>query len=296
MDSRELRYFVAVAEELSFGRAATRLGIAQPPLSRTIQQLERRMGVALFTRTSRQVALTQAGEVLLRDGRRALTAMAAAERRAQRAGAPKLVLVMKPHSDGGLTEKILAEYATSAAAVDVEIRICAIGEQTTLLHAGEADAALLRLPHDDTEGLAYEELMTEPEMAVLARTHRLAARDSLAMADLAGEPFPQWPGTPPNGGPLIRDGSQLQQLISFGCAVALLPESTRPHLGHELAYVPVTDGPMSTLAIAWPEDARSRPLAALVEAAVNCAPGNAPGRPATGHKSSESDETTGPRN
>ena len=75
MDSRELRYFVAVAEELNFSRAATRLGMAQPPLSRAIQHLERRMGVQLFDRTSRQVTLTQAGTVLLHEGRKALTAL-----------------------------------------------------------------------------------------------------------------------------------------------------------------------------------------------------------------------------
>ena len=100
MDSRELSYFVAVAEELNFGRAAMRLGMAQPPLSRTIQQLERRLGVTLLTRTSRQVALTEAGEVLLREGRRALTALTAAERRTQRAGT-RLVLAMKPSPGAG---------------------------------------------------------------------------------------------------------------------------------------------------------------------------------------------------
>lgn len=271
MDSRELTYFVAVAEELNFSRAATRLGIAQPPLSRTVQQLERRLGVTLFERTSRQVALTQAGEVLLHEGRKALTALTAASRRAQRAGSPKIVLAMKPHSDGGLLEKILVEYAATPGAVEVDVQICGIGEQARLLREGEADAALLRFPHDDTEGFAYEELLTEPDAAVLPRTHRLAARESLTMADLAGEQFPQWPGNPPNGGPVVRDGSQLQQLIALGRTIAMLPASTKHHLGGELAYVPVTDAPTSTLAIAWQEDSRSRPLAALVEAAVACA-------------------------
>src|SRR6266545_7645628 len=97
IETRELAYFVAVAEELHFGRAAQRLGIAQPPLSRAIQQLERRVGVALLERGSRGVALTPAGAVLLREGRRALDAVAAATRRAQRAGTsdPRLVLVTK---------------------------------------------------------------------------------------------------------------------------------------------------------------------------------------------------------
>jgi DNA-binding transcriptional LysR family regulator len=271
MDSRELGYFVAVAEELNFGRAAARLGIAQPPLSRAVQQLERRLGVTLFTRTSRQVALTAAGEVLLREGRKALTALTAAERRTQRAGT-RLVLALKPYSDGGLLEKILAEYAATPGAVEVEVLICGIAEQARVLREGEADVALLRFPHDDTEGFAYEELMTEPDALVVPRTHRLADRPSVTMADLCGEQFPQWPGHPPNGGPVVRDSTQLQQLIALGRTVALLPASTEHLLGTELTYVPISDAPTSTLAIAWAEDSRSRPLATLIQAAVNCAP------------------------
>ncbi|MBF8192793.1 LysR family transcriptional regulator [Nonomuraea sp. K274] len=76
MESRELAYFVAVAEEQNFSRAAARLGIAQPPLSRAIQRLERRLGVRLLERGTRHVSLTRAGEVLLREGRKALTSLA----------------------------------------------------------------------------------------------------------------------------------------------------------------------------------------------------------------------------
>jgi LysR family transcriptional regulator, benzoate and cis,cis-muconate-responsive activator of ben and cat genes len=271
MDSRELRYFVAVAEELNFGRAATRLGIAQPPLSRTIQQLERRMGVQLLDRTSRSVTLTEAGEILLREGRKALTALTAAEHRTQRAGGTKLVLAMKPNSDAGLLGKILARYGA-----EVDLRICQIGEQSVLLREGRADAALLRFPHDDAEGFAYEELLTEQDVAVLPRTHRLADRTSLTMADLAGEQFPQWPGSPPNGGPPIQDNAQLMQLIALGRTIALLPASCEDHLQTGLTCVPVTDAPTSTLAIAWPEDARSRQLAALIEAAVSVRPAEVP--------------------
>src|SRR6185312_12194252 len=86
VETRELRYFVAVAEELHFGRAAERLAMAQPPLSRAIRDLERQLGVRLFERTTRQVSLTPAGEVLLRDARTALDAVSAAGRRAQQAG------------------------------------------------------------------------------------------------------------------------------------------------------------------------------------------------------------------
>jgi DNA-binding transcriptional LysR family regulator len=272
MDSRELGYFVAVAEELNFGRAAARLGIAQPPLSRAVQQLERRLGVELFVRTSRQVSLTAAGEVLLHEGRKALTALTAASRRAQRAGT-RLVLVMKPYSDGGLVEKILAEYAAGPSPVEVEVLICGIGEQGRLLREGEADAALLRLPHDDTEGFAYEELLTEREVAILPRTHRLAGRESITMADLRGEQLPRWPGHPPNGGPLVRDSAQLLQLIALGRTIAVLPPSATHYLRTDVTFVPITDGPVSTLAIGWPADATAKPLAALVMAATTVAQG-----------------------
>src|SRR6201996_8344163 len=108
MEPRELRYLVAVAEDLPFGRAPERLGIAQPPLSRAIQQLERRLGVPLLERTRRSVALTEAGAVLLREGRAALDAVDAADRRTRRAarGNPGLVLVTKAGASTELLAKL----------------------------------------------------------------------------------------------------------------------------------------------------------------------------------------------
>jgi len=106
---------MVLAEELHFGRAARRLGVAQPPLSRAIRRLERRLGVTPVDRTSRSTRLTPAGQVLLDEGRTALGAVAAAARRAQRAGLadPRLVLTMKAGGDGGLLPQILAEYDAS---------------------------------------------------------------------------------------------------------------------------------------------------------------------------------------
>jgi DNA-binding transcriptional LysR family regulator len=118
METRELRYFVTVAEELHFGRAAERLGIAQPPLSRAIQQLERRLGVTLLERTNRNVALTAAGSVLLREGRAALDAVEAADRRTRRAAhvEPSLVLVTKAAASGELLQKLLDANAAEPGA------------------------------------------------------------------------------------------------------------------------------------------------------------------------------------
>ena len=116
METRELRYFVAVAEDLHFGRAAKPLGMAQPPLSRAIRQLERRLGAALLERTSRAVTLTEAGSVLLQEGRAALDAVEAAERRAHRAalaatGHAAVVLAAKAGASGELLAKLLDAYA-----------------------------------------------------------------------------------------------------------------------------------------------------------------------------------------
>src|SRR3954453_3460894 len=147
METRELRYFVAVAEELHFGRAAERLGIAQPPLSRAIRQLERRLGVTLLERTSRSVAVTEAGAVLLREGRAALDAVDAADRRTRRAapsatGDPGLVLVTKAGASTELLAKLLDAYAAEPGAVAVDVLLCRPAEQERLLRAGRGGGAL----------------------------------------------------------------------------------------------------------------------------------------------------------
>lgn len=282
MDARELTYFVAVAEERNFTRAAALLGIAQPPLSRAIQRLERRLGVRLLHRGSRQVTLTHAGEVLLDEGRKALTALATAERLTQHAGQgkPPLTVVTKPGGDGGLLEPLLRRFADHPDAVEVDVLICTIGEEKALLRDGTADVALIRLPQDDMSGLAGEELLTERELLVVAPTHRLAGRASVRMADLVGETFPRWTAAWPGNGPVIRDTGQVAELITLGRMVALLPESVASRLGRGLVTVPV-DGRRATLLAVWAEQRRERSLAAFVRTAVDTAASRSvPGPPA----------------
>ncbi|MGA4687875.1 LysR family transcriptional regulator [Micromonospora sp. AB353] len=280
METRELRYFVAVAEELHFGRAARRLGIAQPPLSRAIRQLERRLGVTLLERDSRRVALTAAGSVLLREGRAALDAVHAAERRTRRAGAVAnggagLVLATKAGASSELLPKLLDAYAAEPDAVRVEVLLSGIGEQERLLRDGRADVALLHLPFDSTTGLDTEELVTEQQVLVLPAGHPLAGSAQLRMADveaLPGLPLPRWPlpdGTYPAGpGPEVRDHSQLLQLVALGRTAVVLPESCRSLLWPEMVAVPVPDAPAVTTVIAWPPHSRSRALAGLVRTAT----------------------------
>ncbi|MCP2342911.1 LysR family transcriptional regulator [Actinomadura rupiterrae] len=277
METRELRYFVAVAEELHFGRAAERLGIAQPPLSRAIQQLERRLGVNLLHRSHRAVSLTEAGAVLLREGRAALDAVAAADRRTRRAAttSPSLVLVTKAGASGELLAKLLAAYAAEPDAITVDVQLCGVGEQERHLRDGRADVALLHMPYDSTSGLDAEVLRTENQVAVLPAGHAMATEPHLRMSEissLADLPLPRWPnsdGTYPDGpGPAVRDHTQLIQLIELGRAMAVLPESCIPLLNSSVTAVPVLDAPQVTTVIAWPPQSRSRPLAALIRTAV----------------------------
>lgn len=275
LETRELAYFVAVAEQLHFGRAAAALGMAQPPLSRAIARLERRLGVRLFDR-GRAVTLTAAGEVLLREARRALEAVSAAAWRTHRAGqrAPSLVLATKAGGDAGLLPDLLHRYAELPTAVEVEVLLCGIGEQEALLRSGRADVAFLHLPYDDPTGFDTEVLLVETQVAVLPAGHRLASRATLRLADLAGEPTPRWPvpGAPPDPtGQPIRDTAQLMQLIELGRAVAVLPESSRRKARRGLAYIPVTDADPTTLVLAWEPTTKSLPLADLIATATDLA-------------------------
>jgi DNA-binding transcriptional LysR family regulator len=280
LETRELRYFVAVAEELHFGRAAKRLGIAQPPLSRAIQQLERRLGVSLLDRNRRGVSLTSAGDVLLHEGRAALCATAAAARRTRRAGGAghlgcdRLVLAVKAAASQELLRKLLDAYAAQPNAAEIELLPCGIGEQEVMLRDGRADVALMQTPFDSLAGFDSEALLTEGRIAVLPAGHPLATRDTLCLADvtdLPDLPLARWPRNgayPPGPGPEIRDQTQLAQLIALGRTAAICPESSRAWLWAEHAAVPVTDAPPVVTHIAWPPHSRSRPLAQLIRTAT----------------------------
>jgi DNA-binding transcriptional LysR family regulator len=262
---RQLRYFVAVAEELHFGRAAARLGMAQPPLSRAIRDLERQLGVTLLERTTRQVRLTAAGEVLLRDARTALDAVTTAARRARQAGSPspRLRIALKADVDGGLLPQILDAYRADDAALPPELVLGALGEQPRALRDGRADVGLLLCPFDD-HGLDSEPLLTEPLLVALAAADPLAARTRLCLADLAGRRLP--------GGSEASNLAEIFSLVETGSVVFFAPASVaRRYPRPGIAFRPVSDLPDSTLALAWPQDARSPAVAAFVRAACTVA-------------------------
>jgi DNA-binding transcriptional LysR family regulator len=268
LETRQLRYFVAVAEELHFGRAARRLGMAQPPLSRAIRELERQLGVRLLERTTRQVMLTPAGEVLLRDARTALDAVSAAAEHARHAGEhePKLRLALKADIDGGLLPAILESYTT----LPVELVLGRIGEQEQALRDGHADVALLLGPLD-SHGLDYEPLVPEPFVVGVAATDPLAARTSLRLADLAGRSVPG--GSPADQGVAHSPGEfdlpRIFRLVELGEVVCFFPVSVaRRYPRPEIAYLPVIDVEPGTVSVAWPRDSRSAAVAAFVQVAV----------------------------
>nr|CTQ98124.1 putative lysR-type transcriptional regulator [Kibdelosporangium sp. MJ126-NF4] len=275
METRQLRYFVALAEELHFGRAALRLGMAQPPLSRAIRQLESHLGVRLLERTTRQVSLTTAGEGFLRDARVALDAIGAATQRAKHAGrsTPTLRVALKADYDGGLLPQILAVFERDAAALPVELVMGGRDEQAPSLLDGRADVAMLPAPFAE-RGLDFEPLVTEPRLVALAANDPLADRPNLRLADLAGRELPD--GTPADNeaaGPGCRrtnlDLAQIMSLTELGSVVWFPPVSVaRRHPRPGIAYREVSGLAPFTFMVAWPRDSRSPAVAAFVRAAT----------------------------
>jgi DNA-binding transcriptional LysR family regulator len=272
LETRELEYFIAVAEELHFGRAAASLLIAQPALSKAIRRLESRLGVQLFERSPRGVSLTPAGKALLDDGRLALSAVSTAARSARKAGttdAP-LRLVMKPGGDADLLPGILAAYAEQPGHCHVEILFGGVSDRVGFLRDGRADVALLYTPLDDLTGFNSVTLLTEQRYAVLPRGHRLASQPRVRMADLDDEIQPRWHGMDgPGTGPEVADMAQLTHLIAAGRTIAVLPLSSTGPKHPGLAYVPITDASPSSLVLAWTASNQSPHVQALVQAATS---------------------------
>ena len=271
LETRELEHFVAVAEELHFGRAALRLSIAQPALSRTIRGIEARLGVQLLIRTSRYASLTPAGEALLRSGRHALNAVRAAAESARRAGDAdaQLRLVIKSGGAANVLSGILGAYSREPDARQVEILFGGHVDSVDYLRDGRADVALLYVPFDDLTGLEYDVLYSEGRIAILPPDHRLATRTELQLADLADEPMPRWKGVPNGGnGPEIEDLAQLVQMVRLGRTLSTLPPSLLEPVPPGVICIPVTDAPTSQLVLAWSPLNPSPLIASFVAAAT----------------------------
>jgi len=246
LETRELVYFVAVAEELHFSRAAERLGIAQPPLSRTVSRLERRMGVRLLERTSRRVELTPAGLVFLDECHRLLQDLDTAVHRTQRAGGPpRLVLAVRPGTGSGLLAQALRSHDGAAP------ELVFTNDQARAVRDGTADFALLCMDSNDLTDLEITEVTEEYPVALLTRDHRLARRAMVTTAELRLEPAYQ-EQCPPMGLDEILDR------VALGRLITVVGSTAADRLTQEVMAVPVADLPPTTLALGWLAQA-SRP-------------------------------------
>jgi LysR family transcriptional regulator, benzoate and cis,cis-muconate-responsive activator of ben and cat genes len=198
MELRQLRYFVAVAEELHFGHAAQRLRIAQPALSRQIQALEKELLVQLLFRNRRRVQITPAGQVFLERARLILARTDEAVLAAQRAGggvSGTLNLGFVGSATYDVLPGVLREFLQAAPHVDLTLSEMTVHAQIEALTEKRIDIGLLRLP-PKTEGLVFRTISREPLYVALPGSHRLAQLPALRLATLADEPFVLYPDHP----------------------------------------------------------------------------------------------------
>ncbi|QES46992.1 LysR family transcriptional regulator [Streptomyces venezuelae] len=280
MELRTLRYFVAVAEELHFGRAAARLRMSQPPLSRAIKQLEADLGTALLERSPAGVTLTAPGATLLNEARTLLDRADLVRVRVAAAAATGaavlMVGILGDGTDRG-AQRLAAAYRRRHPEVEVRIRETDLTDPTCGLRAGLVDVALTRAPFDET-GLTVHELRSDPVGAVLRADDPLARRDDLELADLAArrwfrfpdgtDPYWQsyWNGGEPRQGPVVRGVAECVQAVLWNGTVGMAP------LGHDLsedlAVVPLTDMAPSRVVVAWNEGHTSPALRSFVQIAT----------------------------
>lgn len=191
MEFRQLRYFVTVARELHFGRAAERLDITQPALSKQIRVLETNIGIKLFFRTKRSVKLTPAGEVFLTKVqqllRQAQQAIAAAQRTAK-GSTGKLTIGFTATATYAVLPELIRRFRSSYPQVEVEMLELSTEAQVTALNQGEIDLGFLHPPIDE-RGLEVYPLLSEEFVVVLPKQHHLNLAKSLSLKDLAQESF-----------------------------------------------------------------------------------------------------------
>ncbi|NUO40534.1 MAG: LysR family transcriptional regulator [Streptomyces sp.] len=185
MELRQLAYFVTVAEELHFGRAAERLHIVQSAVSQQIQRLERELGAELFDRSPRRVRLTAAGERLLPEAR---TVLAAAERARAAVAPPPGLRIGTSTGLGEHLDRVLAAFTRRAPEVPVELVSLPVAERLAQVAGGQLDAAFVRAV-EPVPGVRVLPLWSDPLVAALPAGHPLAARSEIGVEELAGLPL-----------------------------------------------------------------------------------------------------------
>ena len=295
VDLRKLRYFVAVAEELHFGRAAEALHIAQPVLSRQIKALEGELKAQLFARDRRATELTPAGRQLLADARPLLASADALRRRVARAA----------RGPGSFTVGFMPGLIVTAAVralldrhpeLTVNVLRTSWEDQTEVIRDGRADVSYVRLPVDQA-GLRIQPLLTEPRVAVLPDEHRLAGKAAVSIADLADDHLLQDPDAVPEwrdiatelrsrhrgSAPVFHTVEEKLEHVATGHGIVLLPLSTAAFYTRPgVSYSRVSDIPPNQVALAWDAARRSPLIRDFAAIAAEHAPVAAARAPAAG--------------
>ncbi|MGV9340063.1 LysR family transcriptional regulator [Streptomyces sp. NPDC003688] len=278
---RDLRYFAAVAEELSFTRAARRLFVSQPALSKQIRMLERQLGTELFRRDRRTVRLTPAGEALLPHARAVLAAWTEAEAAVTEARAAErgtLVIGMSTSPGRGLLPALRTRLLTAHPEARPVLRQVNWADPSAGLADGSSDVAFVWLPLAGGERYRCVVVAEEPRLVALPRGHRLATHDgAVDFADLLDEPFLALPaeagplrafwlaldargGRPPRIGAVVGSAEETHEAVANGQGVVLLARGNAPLVVRdEVVAVPVRGLSPARLAVAARRD-DERPL------------------------------------
>jgi DNA-binding transcriptional LysR family regulator len=283
VDTRLLRYFAVVAEEANLTRAAERLFVSQPALTKQIRQLESQMGIRLFTRSRAGMTLTAAGQALAKQVPAVLAGWDQALREAKSAASQAAQVLRVGFLAGAAneaTQEILAAFSRRRPGWRVEMRAASWLDPTVGLASGEADVALLRLPFPGQDSLRTEVLLTEPRWVALPAAHPLAGRDQICFRDLWDEPFVAAPaetgwwrdwwlaagereGHPVRIGAVTETGQPDDWLaaIANGDGVALAPESAARYYARPgIVYRPVAGVSPSEVGVAWSPAADTNPV------------------------------------
>lgn len=295
---RHLECFVAVAEESHFGRAAARLGMAQPPLSQRIQRLERHLGVRLFERTSRQVTITEAGTLLLAEAREVLArseALMATARRIRDGETGLLRAALPPDVSGETVAALLARFSGTAAGLELELHELPTAQQLERFAAHELDVGLIHHPCD-VSGLELGPVLRRELGVLLPRDATAAGLDEVPLASLTGYDLILFPragapavyddllttcarnGYTPPGVRHAQGTSFVRGLVLSAQAVALSPRDAhgqgegdqRQSPASGVVWRPLTGAPLALRhSVAWPGGRGDAAVAAFAEAATH---------------------------
>ncbi len=292
MELRHLRYFVAVAEELHFGRAAARVGIAQPPLSQQIQRLEEELGVKLLQRTQRNVRLTPAGRAFLQHARQTLiqAEQAAAVARSVGQGiGGRLAVGLVSAANYNLLPPTLRRFRRDFPSVEVELREMTTQEQLAALREMRIQVGFMRAPVE-SERLQRECLLHEPVVVALPAEHRLARQRAVSISALAEEPFVLFPrsyalnyfdqivglcraaGFSPRIAQEVMQLPTIVGLVGAGFGISLLPESLTKLRFPGVEYRPLQEAEARvTMLLAWLRELHDPGLQPVLDGFVKAA-------------------------